>query len=92
MASDPSFRMTIDDVFMIRGRGTVVTGRIASGTIRVGDTVELQRPDLTRKVTVSGIEMFRKVLEQATSGDNVGLLLRDIVKEEVKAGDLLVGG
>jgi elongation factor Tu len=91
MSTDPSFRMTIADVFFIRGRGTVVTGQIESGTLNVDDEIYIQRSNSSRKVTVTGIEMFRKILDQAKAGDNVGVLLRDITKQEVEKGDVLLG-
>ena len=91
MSSDPSFRMTVEDVFFIRGRGTIVTGQIESGTLNVNDEVYIQRFGSGRKVTVTGIEMFRKQLDQARAGDNVGVLLREITKPEVDKGDVLLG-
>jgi translation elongation factor EF-Tu-like GTPase len=84
------FRLTVQDVFSIRGRGTVVTGRIETGTVRKGDTLRQTRTDgTTRDVTVDGIEMFRKVTEQAMAGDNVGLLLADLGRDDIGAGDVL---
>ena len=91
MSADPLFRMTVEDVFFIRGRGTVVTGQIESGTLNVNDEIYLRRSNSSRKVTVNGIEMFRKLLDQAKAGDNVGVLLRDVTKEEVEKGDVLLG-
>jgi len=91
MSTDPSFQMTVEDVFFIRGRGTVVTGKVASGTLKIGDQVTLQHGGTSRTVTVTGIEMFRKLLEQAGPGDNVGLLLKDLAKDDVLRGDQLVG-
>jgi len=91
MSANPFFRMTVNDVFFIRGRGTVVTGQIESGTLNVKDEIYLRRPNSSQKVTVSGIEMFRKILDQAKAGDNVGILLRDITKQEVEKGDVLLG-
>jgi elongation factor Tu len=91
MSTDPSFQMPVEDVFFIRGRGTVVTGRVEAGTLKTGDQVTLQHGGASRTVTVTGIEMFRKVLDQAGPGDNVGLLLRDITKDDVQRGDLLLG-
>ncbi len=82
--------MTVQDVFMIRGRGTVVTGRIESGTINVGDAINIQRQDGVTKTVVTAIEMFRKQLRQAQAGDNVGLLLRDLGKQDIKPGDVLL--
>lgn len=91
MASDPFFRMTVEDVFFIRGRGTVVTGQIESGTLNVNDEIYIRRANSSKRVTVTSIEMFRKILDQAKAGDNVGILLRDITKQEVEKGDVLLG-
>lgn len=91
MSTDPFFRMTVADVFFIRGRGTVVTGQIESGTLNVGDEIYVRSSSSSRKVTVSGIEMFRKILDQAKAGDNVGVLLRDITKQNVQKDDVLLG-
>ena len=91
MATDPLFRMTVQDVFSIRGRGTVVTGQIESGTLTVGDEISFRRSDSLKKTVVSGIEAFRKQLQQARAGDNVGLLLRDVDKPDIQRGDVLVG-
>ena len=85
------FSFTVEDVFTITGRGTVVTGRIATGAISVGDTVSLKRVDgSTQIVTIIAIEMFRKVLQTAKEGDNVGLLLREVSKAGIGRGDMLV--
>jgi translation elongation factor EF-Tu-like GTPase len=84
------FRMTVHDVFSISGRGTVVTGRIEAGTICVDATVRLSRSDGTvRDLQVAGVEAFRKKLESASVGENVGLLLKQISKADVAAGDVL---
>jgi translation elongation factor EF-Tu-like GTPase len=84
------FRLTVEDVFVITGRGTVVTGRIESGSITKGAAIRQTRPDGTgRDLSVTGIEMFRKVADSATAGDNVGLLLRDVGREDVGRGDVL---
>jgi len=91
MSADPFFRMTVEDVFFIRGRGTVVTGRIESGTLNTNDEIYLRRSNSSRKVTVNGIEMLRKLLDQARAGDNIGVLLRDLTKQEVEKGDVLLG-
>ena len=91
MSADPFFRMIVEDVFFIRGRGTVVIGRIESGTLNTNDEIYLRRSTSSRKVTVNGIEMFRKLLDQAKAGDNVGVLLRDLTKQEVGKGDVLLG-
>lgn len=90
MSTDPTFRMTVEDVFSIRDRGTVVTGRIESGMLNAGDEILIQRQGSSRKTNVTGIEAFRKQLQQAQAGDNVGLLLRDIQKQDIQRGDILV--
>ena len=88
--TDKPFLMPIEDIFSITGRGTVVTGRIEAGTIHVGDPVELVGfGDAPRGTTVTGVEMFRKLLDQGEAGDNVGLLLRGIDKKEVKRGEVI---
>lgn len=85
-----AFRLTVQDVFMITGRGCVVTGQVEAGTVTVGDSVTLRRTDgSSREVTVTGIEMFRKMLDRAVQGDNVGLLLRGMDRNEVGRGDVL---
>jgi len=86
---DKPFLMAIEDVFSIKGRGTVVTGRIERGVINVGDEVEIIGFTDTRKTTVTGVEMFRKLLDRGEAGDNVGCLLRGIDKEEVERGQVL---
>ncbi|MEB3286607.1 MAG: elongation factor Tu [Vampirovibrionales bacterium] len=86
---DQAFLMPIEDVFTITGRGTVVTGRIERGKVSVGDEVELVGLGDTRKTTVTGIEMFRKLLDEGFAGDNVGALLRGIDKESVERGMVL---
>ena len=87
---DKPFLMPIEDIFSITGRGTVVTGRIEAGTIHVGDPVELVGfGDAPRNSVVTGVEMFRKLLDQGEAGDNVGLLLRGIDKKEVKRGEVV---
>ncbi|MGB9606440.1 MAG: elongation factor Tu, partial [Bryobacteraceae bacterium] len=83
---DKPFLMPIEDIFSIQGRGTVVTGRIERGVIRVGDEVEIVGFGETRKTVVTGVEMFKKVLDQGEAGDNVGLLLRGVDKDEVERG------
>jgi len=87
--TDKDFLMPIEDVFSISGRGTVVTGRIERGTLKVGDDVDIVgfRPTQTTKVT--GVEMFRKEMDEAQAGDNVGVLLRGIKKDEVERGQVL---
>ena len=91
MATDPLFRMTVEDVFSIRGRGTVVTGQIESGTLTVGDEISFRRESVLKKMVVTGIESFRKQLKQAKAGDTVGVLLRDITKPDIQHGDVLTG-
>ena len=88
--NEKPFLMPIEDIFSITGRGTVVTGRIETGTIHVNDPVELVGfGDAPRSTTVTGVEMFRKLLDQGEAGDNVGLLLRGIDKKEVKRGEVV---
>ncbi len=86
---DKPFLMPIEDVFSISGRGTVVTGRIERGVVKVGDEVEIVGLRPTQKTTVTGVEMFRKELDQGEAGDNVGVLLRGTKKEEVERGQVL---
>lgn len=86
---DQPFLMPIEDVMTITGRGTVVTGRIERGIVKVGEEVEIVGIKETTKTTVTGIEMFRKLLDQGEAGDNVGALLRGIKKEEVERGQVL---
>lgn len=87
--TDKPFLMPVEDVFSISGRGTVVTGRIELGTIKVGEEIEIVGFGDTRKTTVTGVEMFRKEMEQGQAGDNCGILLRGIKKEEVERGQVL---
>ncbi len=88
-AKDLPFLMPIEDVFSISGRGTVVTGRIERGIVNVGDEVEIVGIKETSKTTVTGVEMFRKLLDQGEAGDNVGCLLRGVSREEVERGQVL---
>ena len=83
------FLMPVEDVFSIKGRGTVVTGRIERGLVKVGDTIEIVGIKNTKKTTVTGVEMFRKILESGQAGDNVGVLLRGIEKDKVQRGQVL---
>jgi elongation factor Tu len=83
--------MIVEDVFSIRGRGTVVTGHIQQGALGAGDVVELRGSGYTHKVVVVTIELFRKRVKQAGAGDYVGLVLEDIAKDEVQRGDVLSG-
>ncbi|MEW6683457.1 MAG: elongation factor Tu [Nitrospirota bacterium] len=86
---DKPFQMSVEDVFSISGRGTVVTGRIERGVVKVGDEIEIVGIKATQKTVVTGVEMFRKVLDQGQAGDNVGILLRGTKKEEVERGMVL---
>ena len=86
---DKPFLMPVEDVFSITGRGTVATGRIEAGLVKVGDEVELLGLGEDRKCVVTGVEMFRKMLDQGEAGDNVGLLLRGIEKSDIKRGMVL---
>ena len=86
---DKPFLMPIEDVFTITGRGTVVTGRVERGIIKVGEEVEIVGIKPTTKTTVTGVEMFRKLLDQGQAGDNIGALLRGTKKEEVERGQVL---
>src|SRR5680860_23031 len=88
-ALDRPFIMPIEDVFSITGRGTVVTGRIEGGRVNVGDTVEIVGLAETSSTTVTGVEMFRKLLDEGRAGDNVGVLLRGTKREEVERGQVL---
>ena len=86
---DKPFLMPVEDVFTITGRGTVVTGRIERGIIKVGEEVEIVGIRTTTKTTVTGVEMFRKLLDQGQAGDNVGLLLRGTKRDDVERGQVL---
>ena len=88
-ALDKSFLMPIEDVFSITGRGTVVTGRVEQGIVNTGDEVEIVGIRDTAKTTVTGVEMFRKILDEGRAGDNVGCLLRGTGKDEVERGQVL---
>jgi len=88
-AIDGAFLMPIEDVFSISGRGTVVTGRIERGIVKVGDEVAIVGIKDTTKTTVTGVEMFRKLLDQGQAGDNVGVLLRGTKRDEVERGQVL---
>jgi elongation factor Tu len=88
--TDKPFLMPVEDVFTITGRGTVVTGRIERGIVKVGDELEIVGLGDTRKTTCTGIEMFKKLLDEGRAGDNVGLLLRGIKREEIERGMVLV--
>ncbi len=86
---DMPFLMPIEDVFSISGRGTVVTGRVERGVVKVGEEIEIVGLKDTRKTTVTGVEMFRKLLDQGEAGDNIGALLRGIGREDVERGQVL---
>ena len=86
---DKPFLMPIEDVFSISGRGTVVTGRIETGVVKVGEEVEIVGIKDTKKTVVTGVEMFRKLLDQGQAGDNVGALIRGVGREEVERGQVL---
>jgi elongation factor Tu len=88
--ADQDFLMPVEDVFTIQGRGTVVTGRIEKGTIKLNEEIEIVGMKDTQKTTVTGIEMFRKEMDEGQAGDNAGILLRGIKKEDVQRGQVLV--
>ena len=87
--TDKPFLMPVEDVFTITGRGTVATGRVERGTVKVGDTVEIVGIRDTKNTVVTGVEMFRKLLDQAQAGDNIGALLRGVSRDEVQRGQVL---
>ncbi|OYW16565.1 MAG: elongation factor Tu [Novosphingobium sp. 12-64-8] len=87
--TDKPFLMPVEDVFSISGRGTVVTGRIETGIVKVGEEVEIVGLKDTQKTTVTGVEMFRKLLDQGEAGDNVGALVRGVKREDVERGQVL---
>jgi elongation factor Tu len=86
---DGAFLMPIEDVFSISGRGTVVTGRVERGIVKVGEEIEIVGIRPTQKTTCTGVEMFRKLLDQGQAGDNVGILLRGTKREDVERGQVL---
>ncbi len=88
-AVDGAFLMPVEDVFSISGRGTVATGRVERGIIKVGEEVEIVGIKETSKTTVTGVEMFRKLLDQGEAGDNVGLLLRGVARDDIERGQVL---
>jgi elongation factor Tu len=88
-AIDKPFLMPVEDVFSITGRGTVVTGRVERGKVKVGEEIEIIGFKETKKYTVTGVEMFRKLLDEGLAGDNVGCLLRGVAKEDVERGQVL---
>ena len=87
--TDKPFLLPVEDVFSITGRGTVATGRVERGTVKVGDTVEIVGIKDTRSAVITGVEMFRKLLDQAVAGDNIGVLLRGIAREDIVRGQVL---
>lgn len=87
--TDKPFLMPVEDVFSITGRGTVATGRVERGVVKVSDTVEIVGLTETRKTVVTGVEMFRKLLDQAEAGDNIGVLLRGIQRTDIERGQVL---
>src|SRR5512140_2338899 len=89
MSTDPFFHMVVQDVFSIAKRGTVVTGRIETGMLKLGDEIVIRGRGGEKKAIVSGIESFRKMLQQANQGDTVGVLLKDVSKADVESGDEL---
>jgi elongation factor Tu len=86
---DKDFLMPIEDIFSISGRGTVVTGRVDRGVVKVGEEIEIVGIRPTTKTVVTGVEMFRKLLDQGQAGDNIGVLLRGTKKDEVERGQVL---
>jgi elongation factor Tu len=88
-AIDGAFLMPVEDVFSISGRGTVATGRIERGQVKVGDEIEIVGIRATSKTTVTGVEMFRKLLDSGVAGDNVGVLLRGIKRDDIERGQVL---
>ena len=88
-AIDGAFLMPVEDVFSISGRGTVVTGRVERGVVKVGEEIEIVGIRATQKTTCTGVEMFRKLLDQGQAGDNVGILLRGTKREDVERGQVL---
>src|SRR5437879_9774637 len=86
---DKPFLMPIEDIFSITGRGTVVTGRVERGIVKVGEEVEIVGIHATRKSVVTGVEMFRKLLDEGQAGDNIGALLRGVAKAEVEGREVV---
>jgi elongation factor Tu len=86
---DKPFLMSVEDVFSIKGRGTVCTGRIERGVVKVGDEVEIVGLRPNQKTTITGVEMFQKTLDQGIAGDNVGCLMRGIEKDDIERGQVL---
>ncbi len=88
-ALDGPFLMPVEDVFSISGRGTVVTGRVERGIVKVGEEIEIVGLKATQKTVCTGVEMFRKLLDEGQAGDNIGVLLRGTKREEVERGQVL---
>ncbi|WP_246043940.1 EF-Tu C-terminal domain-related protein, partial [Geomonas edaphica] len=88
-AIDKPFLMPVEDVFSISGRGTVATGRVERGIVKVGEEVEVVGIKATTKTTVTGVEMFRKLLDEGRAGDNIGALLRGVKREDIERGQVL---
>ena len=88
-AVDKPFLMPVEDVFGIKGRGTVATGRVERGVVKVGEEIEIVGVKPTRKVVVTGVEMFKKLLDEGRAGDNIGTLLRGIEREDIERGQVL---
>jgi elongation factor Tu len=87
--TDKPFLMPVEDVFTITGRGTVATGRVESGSVKVGEEVEIIGISETRKTVVTGVEMFRRLLDSAQAGDNIGALLRGVERKDIQRGQVL---
>jgi elongation factor Tu len=88
-ALDKDFLMAVEDVFSITGRGTVATGRVERGKVKVGDAVEVVGIKPTRDTVVTGVEMFRKLMDEAQAGDNIGVLLRGVEKKDIERGQVV---
>ncbi|MFC3053359.1 EF-Tu C-terminal domain-related protein, partial [Kordiimonas pumila] len=88
-AVDGAFLMPVEDVFSISGRGTVATGRVERGIVKVGEEIEIVGINATKKTTVTGVEMFRKLLDQGQAGDNIGALLRGVARDDIERGQVL---
>ena len=86
---DKDFLMAVEDVFLITGRGTVATGRVERGRVKVGETVEIVGIKPTKDTVVTGVEMFRKLMDEAQAGDNIGVLLRGVEKKDIERGQVL---
>jgi len=86
---DKPFLMPVEDVFSIKGRGTVVTGRVTRGRVKINDTVEIVGIKETKSTVVTGVEMFRKLLDEGQAGDNIGVLLRGVEKDQIERGQVL---